>query len=285
MYGTVLYERSKQGGVACSEETPRVFAGPTTRYYADRIRYLPVDDGISVSVGKSVTAPGRGVENRFSKRHFIHYVTHGALFFNGQRISAGQGFYCPSEFLHSIRSDEDTPAVMFWLSAGGTQADRAFAQASPPLVFSSSGEEARLLEHVLYCPRSSFDAEQYFRGLLQMLLSLYGGPKARKTSPTKMLHVQNVLSWLEEHPNASVQEVSDALYLNRKYLARIFREVRGETLQGHLQGQKMQRARAMLADGAPVGAVAEWLGYSDPQAFSHAFRNYYGISPSESFRK
>lgn len=284
MYGTVLYERLLQGGVTFLEETPQVFSRPTTRYYADRIRYLPFGEGFSVSVGKSVTAPGRGVENRFSKRHFVHYVVQGALYFNGQRISSGQGFYCPSEFLHTIRSDEESPAVMFWLSAGGAEADRLFSEMPPPMVFSSEGEALLLLEQVLYCPHSSFDAEYYFRGLLQMLLSLCGRPEEKKASPTKTLHVQNVLSWLEEHPNASVQEIANALFLNRKYLARIFREVRGETLQGYLQGQKMRRARAMISDGVPVGTVAEAVGYSDTQAFSHAFRNYYGLSPSESFK-
>ena len=283
MNGTVLYERSLQGGVILSGETPEFFARPTTAYYADRLRYLPTEDSLSISVGKSVTAPERGVENRYSKRHFIHYIHRGALYFNGERIEAGQGFYCPPDFLHTIRSDKENPAVMHWLSAGGSEADRMFGEASLPRVFSFEGEEELLLlERVLYCPRRDYDARRYFRSLLQMILALRNAPP--KASSTVELHVQNALSWLEEHEGATVEQVAKGLYLNRKYLFRIFQQVRGETLQEYLQTRKMQRAKAMLAKGATVAEVAEAVGYSDGHAFSHAFRKFYGHAPSRSPR-
>lgn len=281
----VLYERSLQGGIVLTGEDPSFFANPPTPYYADRLRFLSVGDGFSLSVGKSVTAPEKGVENRYSRRHFIHYICRGALFFNGRRLAAGQGFYCPAARLHTIRSDKDDPAIMLWLSAGGAEADRLFGEHAPPEVFSFDGEEElHLLEGVLYCPRREYDAYHYFLGLLRMILALRT-PPAPQPSDTKETHVQNALSRLEEHPEASVEDLARALYLNRKYLSRIFRQVRGETLQSYLQTQKMQRAKALLARGERVGDVALSVGYRDSHAFSHAFRRFFGYPPGQEAKK
>lgn len=277
MSGTLIYERSEQGGVLRAASTPDFFDAPATPYYADRLRYLS-PEGFSVSVGKSVTAPNRGVTGRLSGRHFLHFVHKGALTFNGVRVTAGQGFYCPPNQPHTIRSDGDDPAVMLWISAGGKEADRLF-EAPLPTVFDLCGtEEILLLEQVLYCPRADFDPSGYFRGLLRMILSLRR--PAPKGIATEEKHVANALSWLEDHPNATVEETAQALYLSRKYLSRLFKKYRGEPLREHLQRRRMETARALLRGGASVGDVAEALGYSDLHAFSHAFRGFYGIPPS-----
>jgi two-component system response regulator YesN len=47
----------------------------------------------------------------------------------------------------------------------------------------------------------------------------------------------------------------------------------------------MERAKELLMDGSiKIQWIAERLGYADSNYFSKAFRNYYGITPTQ-FRK
>ncbi|MET9450848.1 helix-turn-helix domain-containing protein [Streptomyces cinerochromogenes] len=59
----------------------------------------------------------------------------------------------------------------------------------------------------------------------------------------------------------------------------------GETVSARIRRRRLEQCRADLADpvlrGRPVGAIAARWGFSGPVLFSRAFREAYGLSPTE----
>lgn len=67
---------------------------------------------------------------------------------------------------------------------------------------------------------------------------------------------------------------------SRSGFARRFRELVGESPVSYLTSWRLAWAADLLAGGAPVEQVAHTVGYTDPFAFSTAFRRQHGVTPS-----
>ena len=83
------------------------------------------------------------------------------------------------------------------------------------------------------------------------------------------------------YATTSVQEIAQALHLNRSYLSRIFRESTGISIQSYLTNTRLQAARSLILRDYTVSQASAMVGYSDIASFSRAFKNYYKISPKQ----
>lgn len=78
-----------------------------------------------------------------------------------------------------------------------------------------------------------------------------------------------------------IERVARQLGMSRQTLYRRLRE-EGVTFEELLEAKRRQLAiRYLGLEGFPVKAVAYKLGFSDPAAFSRAFKRWTGVSPSE----
>lgn len=82
-----------------------------------------------------------------------------------------------------------------------------------------------------------------------------------------------------------------SLPLNSEYVRKLFKEQTGITPHKLLIDERMKLAEYILAGGVTnqyteysMAQVAEACGISDPLYFSRAFKNYFGVAPSE-YRK
>ncbi|MDQ8196529.1 AraC family transcriptional regulator [Pelagicoccus enzymogenes] len=83
----------------------------------------------------------------------------------------------------------------------------------------------------------------------------------------------------EEH---SIANLSRAVHLNEFKLKRGFKEHYGTTIFGYLRKVRMEKAREMLrSPNASVIETANAVGYSNPSHFARAFKQAFGINPSE----
>ncbi|MDQ8184827.1 AraC family transcriptional regulator [Pelagicoccus sp. SDUM812002] len=83
----------------------------------------------------------------------------------------------------------------------------------------------------------------------------------------------------EDH---SIANLSRAVHLNEFKLKRGFKECYGTTIFGYLRQVRMEKAREMLMQGnASVIETANSVGYSNPSHFARAFKQAFGINPSE----
>lgn len=96
--------------------------------------------------------------------------------------------------------------------------------------------------------------------------------------------VEMVLRPVLEAGGASMDAVASRLGLSRQTLYRKLKS-EGVTFEQVLDGLRHRLAMHLLGDGrASVNETAYRLGFSDPAAFSRAFKRWTGVSPSEAAR-
>lgn len=83
----------------------------------------------------------------------------------------------------------------------------------------------------------------------------------------------------EDH---SIAEISRAVHLNEFKLKRGFKQRYGTTLFGYLRQKRMEAAREKLQQGGhSIIEVANAVGYSNPSHFARAFKEAFGVNPSQ----
>ena len=69
---------------------------------------------------------------------------------------------------------------------------------------------------------------------------------------------------------------------NRTSLQHLFRATLGMSVYGYLREQRLQLARALLAEGGhSIDSVAALVGYSQGHNFTRAFKQRFGLVPSQ----
>ena len=82
-----------------------------------------------------------------------------------------------------------------------------------------------------------------------------------------------------------IADIADQVGINRSYLSNLFRQEMGVSPQEFLISFRLEKAAALLKDSHDsIGNIAAAVGYTDPLAFSKAFKQKYGVSP-KTFRK
>lgn len=75
---------------------------------------------------------------------------------------------------------------------------------------------------------------------------------------------------------------TDKYYLSREYIMKLFKKEYGCGIHEYVQNVRMIKAKELLNDvNIKIKDISQILGYSDTNYFSKAFKNYYGISPTE----
>ncbi len=86
----------------------------------------------------------------------------------------------------------------------------------------------------------------------------------------------------EYNSGVTVEDVSDRLHLNRSYFSTLFKKVMNRSPREYLIALRMEKAAELLCKKhIGVAVVAVSVGYPDVFSFSRAFKNYYGVSPTE----
>lgn len=80
----------------------------------------------------------------------------------------------------------------------------------------------------------------------------------------------------------TLTEIAHSIGTHARQLAEDFRQVTGLSAQHWLRGQRMRQACGLLLTSEmDIGRIAERVGYTSAAAFSNAFREYFGLSPSD----
>ncbi|WJH33791.1 AraC family transcriptional regulator [Paenibacillus sp. CC-CFT747] len=126
---------------------------------------------------------------------------------------------------------------------------------------------------------------------LQLISHLYGlfsqlaaaGQKdMEKQAQPAWLH--QCLSYMNSHyaKGLTVQDAASFAGLHRTHFSAVFSEKMGQSPLQYLQRLRMQHASHLLEETDwTVTDIALSLGYPDLYSFTRAFRNYYGLPPTE----
>lgn len=88
-------------------------------------------------------------------------------------------------------------------------------------------------------------------------------------------------------PELTLEWVAGQLAVSPRHLQRVLVEQAGLGWRAYVEGQRMDRARALLEDpklyekGLSVREVSRTHGYYQPAGFAKAFRRHFGMAPHE----
>ena len=122
--------------------------------------------------------------------------------------------------------------------------------------------------------------------LLTLLMESSWHREAHTNAPKKM-DISSVKSFLDEHykEKLSLESVASHFFIDKHYLARLFKEHYGVTLVTYLQQVRITHAKRMLRfTDKSIEEIGLECGIGELNYFSRVFKKLEGVSPSE-FRK
>ena len=122
--------------------------------------------------------------------------------------------------------------------------------------------------------------------LLTLLMESSWHRETRTNTPKKM-DISLVKSFLDEHykEKLSLESVASQFFMDKHYLARLFKEQYGVTLVTYLQQVRITHAKRMLRfTDKSIEEIGLECGIGELNYFSRVFKKLEGVSPSE-FRK
>lgn len=96
--------------------------------------------------------------------------------------------------------------------------------------------------------------------------------------------IRQVHDYLAEHLDAriTIEALSRQFLMNTTTLKQAFKKVYGESIAMHMKRHRMERAAQLLhTTQNDVAAIAQSVGYESQSRFSAAFREAYGMLPTE----
>lgn len=146
-------------------------------------------------------------------------------------------------------------------------------------------EKGGALGHLLMALQSAIgDADQKLVYALAEVLERYAAEHGLIAPPTHAL--ARVLHHIAGHigEELAIGDLSAMAGYNEQYFIRLFRQKIGLTPYQYIISHRLKTAKELLLKGVPVARAAELTGYRDGKAFSRAFRQGVGTTPS-AFRK
>ena len=155
----------------------------------------------------------------------------------------------------------------------------------------------QVLQQILQCPYHGLIQQFYLESKALELLALQFAqwhaedttsrqPNSRQfllrsDDIERLHHAKEILIRCSTKP-PSLIELAHQVGLNDRKLKQGFRHLFGATVFGYLQDYRMQRARQLLHDSdRSIASIAATIGYTNPEAFSIAFRRKFAVSPKE----
>lgn len=145
----------------------------------------------------------------------------------------------------------------------------------------------RLAHEVYFARRSSCDVAEAFVGALSVEVargierSLAGRPVGQ-LAPWQLQQVHALIEEQEHGRPLTVAQIARRCGLSERHLMRAFKASTGLTLHQYSGEVRMRRAMSVLRnEDMPLKVLAAELGFSSPSAFSAAFRQNVGCTPSQ----
>ncbi|WP_071130478.1 AraC family transcriptional regulator [Enterococcus timonensis] len=135
--------------------------------------------------------------------------------------------------------------------------------------------------------RESFFESRQFLKIVELLLLLTRFTKQQAQDVELGLKqqetIQPVVRFVADHfeDDLHLASVAERFYLNKSYLARIFKAYTGQTLQDFLNTKRVSQSQRylLLYPDLPLDEIAKSCGFSSEAHFSKTFKRYTGTTP------
>lgn len=236
---------------------------------------------------------GPGVRDHY-KIHFVHSGT-GVVEAGGcsHTLTAGQAFLTYPHIVTHYAADLENPWAYSWIGFSGEQVESILAKTSLspgcPVFPMDDTYMPDLYTHLTSTAETADCMGLSLKGIIYSFFSLLlrTVPASLHTQPVlrqKSVYVEQCLHFLHAHycENISMERMSAALKLDRKYLSALFKRSVGLPPQQYLLNFRIAKACELLTDTpCTIGEISRSVGYQDPLLFSRMFKKVKGCSPKD----
>ena len=213
-----------------------------------------------------------GTENIWQDAHWgcgirnstiLHYVLSGEGYYNGNRVTAGEGFFIPRNKLHEYHSSEINPWTYFFDENG--------------IFRYSFTEELNIYIKQLFSS-SSLSATKAM-GMFLILMSMHEEPEPL----SKNMYVKEAKNYIKNnlHRAISISETAASLHISDRYLYNLFIRYEGISPKKYINDQRTKKACRMLSSvDCSVTQAAASVGFNDVLTFSRFFKKQTNMSPT-----
>ncbi len=252
-----------------------------------------------ISFSNEVCTPDKEIVSCFAPYYMLHFVKSGSGYFNGIKLSAGDGFLAKHKESVEYKPDRADPWSYAWINFSDRD---VLHEILTTIQFDENGifkfdvsfpyyETLRDMHDIKWQTHkiiSNYDEEHLLSSVFHIIMSYLKADKfcRRNGKPVSVRenHVRECERLIEQRyhkEDTSVQLIAEKLHLSRAYLRNIFVEFRGIPPQTYLLDFRMKHAAELLLfSDSSVGDVASSVGYADQFQFSKLFKKHFGISPT-----
>ncbi len=252
----------------------------------------------------SLTAIQPHTSKREKLQSYLCFVVEdgeGALAYEGKwyHLSAGDVVFidCRKTYSHCTgEKDGDKLWSLRWCHFYGPSMSAIYAKycerGGLPVIHGADASQYTAILTDIYALAASSDyiRDMRINGKLNDLLTLLmesSWHQERCSNAPKKMEVSCVKSFLDEHysEKLSLEGVASRFFIDKHYLARLFKAQYGVTLVTYLQQVRITYAKRMLRfTDKSIEEIGLECGMGDLHYFSRVFKKLEGVSPSE-FRK
>lgn len=252
--------------------------------------------------GREACTPGHSFGPARRNHYLFHYVLSGKgiLYSDDSQgnthtytVRAGEGFMIFPEQVNLYVADMSSPWEYAWLEFDGLRVKYAlegagFSESEPVYRAKLPDLREKLRDEILYIVDHSDSSVFELIGHMYLFMDCLtrSAENAGKviTSRLREFYIREAVAYIENNyqRDMTIEEMADALRLNRSYFGKIFRLSTGKSPQRFLMNYRMIKAAELLAGTErPVNEIGASVGYENPLHFSRAFKTIYGVSPRD----
>ncbi|MGT2750301.1 AraC family transcriptional regulator [Streptococcus orisasini] len=235
-----------------------------------------------------------------SVRHnyVLHFIISGCGRFtvDGKTVllKTGDIFLLPKDKLTFYQADYDDPWTYLWVGFSGSHTESILRQTSLfNHFYCHSSIHSPILKQLLRLidsntqPLNTAGELQLisdFYQLLAYLITAFPNPNSSQQTEHYIHQVLKIIHSQYDKP-LRVAKIAEKMNLNRSYLYKIFKEETGCSIKDYILQIRMEKSSKLLQNPElNISEISHSVGFSDPLAFSKAFKKYFQTSPSQ-YRK
>ncbi|CVI65535.1 Melibiose operon regulatory protein [Clostridiales bacterium CHKCI001] len=230
---------------------------------------------------------------RYYTLHFI-LSGQGDYYINNKHyvLNANQCFLIPPDILTLYKADTQCPWTYVWVCFNGRLA-RPFLDhchmtlESPIHSIPYVNEVKQIVFDMMQYPELTPANECYIQSDLYLLfakLKEFSNASYQDFESSDNIYIHQAIDFISKNTfvNLTVTDVANYVHISRSYLFTLFKRHLNISPQKFLTATKISNARELLSQtDISITAIANSSGYKNSFAFSRAFKQEMGITPSE----
>lgn len=102
--------------------------------------------------------------------------------------------------------------------------------------------------------------------------------------PSYSTRIRNILHYIRNNyqQDISLETVADTFWIHKVYLAKIFKQETGKSVNEYIRNVRIEKAKELLLnDYVKINEIVTATGFNNPQSFYTIFKKYVGMTPGE----